>query len=166
MNERKYTNPEAAGCLLEAEACGKVAKELHRITEKYKRKIDKTQAARAAEFEAAMGYGSEDEIREAYGWGYINESQYRFYLDVFHNGQAALEHGTPTSTDRAHKILSRILSELAAEQAEWAFAALSPAEQAAEMERAEKAKKEWQENIRKMKEQLRAVPQHDEEETL
>ena len=32
---RKYTDPQAAGYLLEAKACEKVSKELRRLAEKY-----------------------------------------------------------------------------------------------------------------------------------
>ena len=73
---RKYTNPNAAGYLLEAEACKKVVKELERLVEKYQRKISRANAVRQAEFEAAMEYHSERDIQDAYGWDIITEAQY------------------------------------------------------------------------------------------
>ena len=97
---RGYTNPDAAGYLLEADACKKVEAELRRIADKYQRKIDREQAAREAEFEAAMQYRSEHEILDAYGWEIITEKQYEMYLDIFHRGRDALENHAPQSMKR------------------------------------------------------------------
>ena len=55
---RKYTNPDAAGYLLEADACKKVEAELRRLADKYQRKIDRERAARETEFEACLLYTS------------------------------------------------------------------------------------------------------------
>ena len=125
---RGYTNPDAAGYLLEADACKKVEAELRRIADKYQRKIDREQAAREAEFEAAMQYRSEHEILDAYGWEFITEKQYELYLDIFRQGRDALENHAPTVNEAAHRILQRILSDIAAEQREWRFSALTPAQ--------------------------------------
>ena len=78
---RKYTNPDAAGYLLEADACKKVEAELRRLADKYQRKIDRERAARETEFEAAMQYRSENDLLDAYGWEVITEKQYEIYLD-------------------------------------------------------------------------------------
>jgi len=151
---RQYTNPDAAGYLLEADACKKVVAELRRIAEKYQRKIDREQAARKAELEAAMEYRSERDIQDAYGWEFITEKQYDLYLEIFRNGQAALENRMPTVNELAHKILLRILSDIDAEQREWRFSALTPAQQREELQRAEQAKREWKEKIHQIKERL------------
>lgn len=125
---RGYTNPDAAGYLLEADACKKVEAELRRIADKYQRKIDRKQAGREAEFEAAMQYRSEHEILDAYGWEFITEKQYEMYLDIFRRGREALENHAPTVNEAAYRILQRILSDIAAEQREWRFSALTPAQ--------------------------------------
>ena len=151
---REYTNPEAAGYLLEADACKKVEAELQRIADKFQRKIEREKAARKAELEAALEYRSEDEIRDAYGWELITEKQYDLYLDIFRSGQSALENHQPTVNELTYKILLRILSDIAAEQREWRFSALTPAQQCAEIERAEQAKREWKEKMRQIREQL------------
>ena len=124
--DRRYTNPDAAGYLLEADACKKVEAELRRIADKYQRKIDREQAAREAEFEAAMQYRSENELLDAYGWEIITEKQYEIYLDLFRCGREALENHAPTVNEVAHRILLSILSDIAAEQREWRFSALTP----------------------------------------
>ena len=59
---QKYTNPLAAGYLLEADACRKVLKDLQRSADKYKRKVEKERADRRQEFETVMGYRSEADI--------------------------------------------------------------------------------------------------------
>ena len=109
---RTYTDPQAAGYLLEAKACEKVSKELRRLAEKYQRYVDKEQKGREAEFEAVMGYTSEDEIREAYGWSFITEAQMERYIDIFRTGQAALEQHTPTCNELVYRILCRICREI------------------------------------------------------
>ena len=150
----RYTDPDAAGCLLEADACKKVEAELRRLADKYQRKIDRERAARETEFEAAMQYRSENELLDAYGWEVITEKQYELYLDLFRRGREALENHAPTVNEAADRILLRILSDIAAEQREWRFSALTPAQQAAEIERAEKAKQEWREKLRRIREDL------------
>ena len=151
---RGYTNPDAAGYLLEAEACKKVEAELRRIADKYQRKIDREQAAKETEFETAIQYRSENELLDAYGWEVITEKQYEFYLDIFRRGREALENHAPTVNESVHRILLRILSDIAAEQREWRFSALTPAQQTAEIERAAKAKQEWREKLRKIREDM------------
>ena len=146
---RGYTNPDAAGYLMEADACKKVEAELRRIADKYQRKIEREQTARERE-----QYRSENELLDAYGWEVITEKQYELYLDIFHRGRKALENHAPTVNEAAHRILLRILSDIAAEQREWRFSALIPAQQTAEIERAAKAKQEWREKLRKIREDL------------
>lgn len=149
MMGRGYTNPDAAGYLMEADACKKVEAELRRIADKYQRKIEREQTARERE-----QYRSENELLDAYGWEVITEKQYELYLDIFHRGRKALENHAPTVNEAAHRILLRILSDIAAEQREWRFSALIPAQQTAEIERAAKAKQEWREKLRKIREDL------------
>ena len=163
---REYTNPESAGYLLEADACKKVEAELQRVADKYQRKIDREEAARKAELEAALEYRSEDEIRDAYGWEFITEKQYDLYLELFRQGQSALENHQPTVNELAHKILLRIISDIAAEQREWRFSALTPAQQCAEMERAKRAKQEWKDKMRQIKWQLDGAVSSDMAEEL
>lgn len=162
MMGRGYTNPDAAGYLLEADACKKVVAELSRIADKYQRKIDREQAARETEFEAAMQYRSENELLDAYGWEVITETQYELYLDLFRRGRKALENHAPTVNEAAHQILLRILSDIDAEQREWRFSALTPTQQTAEIERAAKAKQEWREKLRKIREDLDLAAKPDE----
>lgn len=147
----KYTNPHAAGYLLEAKACEKVTKELHRIAEKFHRAVDKETSARQSEFETVMQYTSEVQIQDAYGWDFITEAQYDRYLTLFRDGQAALEQHTPTKTELALSILRRMIADIETERQEWEFSALSPQEQAKERERMEKANREWKEKIAEIK---------------
>lgn len=154
---RKYTDPSAAGYLLEAKACGKVLKDLQRSAEKYKRKIEKEQEDRKKEFETVMGYRSEEDIRDAYGWEFITEAQFDRYIEIFRKGEQALEEHTPTVNELTYQILCRIISDIDLEQREWRFSALSPAEQAAEVERARNAKQEWARKIQQIREELGMV---------
>ena len=112
-----------------------------------------------------LGYSSEDEIRDAYGWSFITEAQMERYIDIFRTGQAALEQHTPTCDELVHCILCRICREIEEEQREWKFAALSPREQAAELERARKASEEWKQNMKAIKAQLRGVSSPGDEPT-
>lgn len=148
---RKYTNPDAFGYLLEAQACEKVIKELHRISEKYQRAVDKEAAFRQSEFETAMQYTNEQQIQDDYGWDIISETQYARYLALFREGKTALEQHAPTKTELALHIVRRIISGIEADRREWAFSALSPEEQTAELERIEKSQREWKERIAEIK---------------
>lgn len=148
---RKYTNPDAFGYLLEAQACEKVIKELHRISEKYQRAVDKEAAFRQSEFETAMQYTNEQQIQDDYGWDIISETQYARYLALFREGKTALEQHAPTKTELALHIVRRIISGIEADRREWAFSALSPEEQTAELERMEKSQREWKERIAEIK---------------
>lgn len=157
----KYTDPSAAGYLLEAKACGKVLKDLQRCAEKYKRKIEKEQEDRKKEFETVMGYRSEEDIRDAYGWEFITEAQFDRYIEIFRKGEQALDEHTPTVNELTYRILCRMISAIDLEQREWRFSALSPAEQAAEVERARNAKQEWAKKILQIREELGMVNEED-----
>ena len=147
----RYTNPEAAGYLLEAEACGIVIKEVNRLIEKFQRKINREADARKKELDTALGFQSEQDSLDAYGWEIITEKQYDRYIDLFRQGQAALENHTPTRTELALSILQRFRGVLTADQDEWRLSALTPEQRAAELNRRAKAAEEWKERLRQMK---------------
>ncbi len=151
MSLDRYTNPEAAGYLLESEACGVVIKEVDRLIEKFRRKITREAEARKKELETALGYRSEQDIQDAYGWELITEKQYDRYIDLFRQGQAALENHTPTRAELALGILRRFRRDLVMDQDEWKLSALTPEQRAAELNRRAKAAQEWKERLRQMK---------------
>lgn len=151
--KQKYLNSEAHGYLLESDACALLIKELERVCAKFQRRIDKENAARQADFDAAMEYHSENEIQDAYGWELITEAQYHAYMDLFHRGRQALEEHAPTVSELALSIARRVIYDLESDQREFAFSALTPEQQTAELLRAEKARKEWKEYIARLKEQ-------------
>lgn len=151
--KQKYLNSEAHGYLLESDACALLIKELERVCTKFQRRIDKETAARQADFDAAMEYHSENEIQDAYGWELITEAQYHAYMDLFHRGRQALEEHAPTVSELALSIARRVIYDLESDQREFAFSALTPEQQTAELLRAEKARKEWKEYIARLKEQ-------------
>ena len=58
---------------MEADACDKVLRKLDRLIDKYVRHADKEADKRRGEFELVMGYRSEADIQEAYGWEFITQ---------------------------------------------------------------------------------------------
>ena len=124
---------------------------LERLAEKYKRKVDREQAARKAEFEAVMQYSSEKDILDAYGWEFITEKQYDRYLELFREGQNALEHHAPTCSEIAYGILCRMAASVQRDIQEWEFCALTPEQQRTARERAEKNQIEWKRKIAEIK---------------
>lgn len=138
---------------MEAAACKKVVRELLSVADKLQRKVEREQKARQSELETVMEYASEMEIQDAYGYGCLTEEQYQRYLDLFHIGQDALDNHAPTVTEVSLRITRRILSDIHAEQQEWSFAALTPEEQQAEMERAEQSAQSWKKRIAEIKQQ-------------
>ena len=131
--KQKYLNSEAHGYLLESDACALLIKELERVCTKFQRRIDKENAARQADFDAAMEYHSENEIQDAYGWELITEAQYHAYMDLFHRGRQALEEHAPTVSELALSIARRVIYDLESDQREFAFSALTPEQQTAEL---------------------------------
>lgn len=148
---RKYLNRQAAGYLLEAKACEVVCKELRHTVDKFQRAVQKEAADRQSEFETTMQYDSERQIQDDYGWGFITEKQYERYMDLFHHGQEALEKAPPTPKALALRVLHRILADIEEDRREWEFSALTPEQQIAERERAERSQREWKEKIAEIK---------------
>lgn len=150
----QYTNPDAAGCLLEADACAQVIRELERLETKYKRQIDREMGKRRKELESAMEYLSVDEIHEAYGYEMITEEQYQRYTKLFEQGEAALEDHAPTKAERVRQILISVRSDILRERQEWEFSALSPEEQVKELKRRDEVAAAWKKKLKALKEQM------------
>ena len=151
---RKYTNPEAHGYLMEAAACRKIGKELDRIIAKYERAVIREADARKTEFELVMGYRSEQEIQDAYGWDFITEAQYKRYVDIFRAGEDALQNPERTVNEIVVSILQRINKDIYRDQLEWQFSALTPEQQAAERKRTEESERAWKKKMAELKERL------------
>ena len=154
---RKYTDPQKVGALMEIDACKTVLNELERLIDRYRRRADKEAAKRREEFELVMGYRSEAEIQDAYGWGYITREQYERYIDIFRAGSDALEQHTPTVTERAFAILSNIRVDLMAEQQDYRYEAMSPDELRAEIKRQQDAEREWKTRMDELKARRRGI---------
>lgn len=154
MGKYRYTNPDAHGYLMEAKACKKIRTEIDRIIAKYNRAIEREKAARKAEFETVMQYRSEREIQDDYGYELITEEQYDRYLQIFRDGQEALENTQPTVNELVVSILHRINGDLYIDQKEWEFSALTPEQQEAERKRAIESQKAWKKKISEIKARL------------
>lgn len=151
MRKHLYTAPEAHGYLMEAKACKKVIKEIDRLTDKYRRAVEREKAAKRAELEAVMQYSREEDIQNDYGWGFITEAQYDRYRELFLFGEEALENGPPTVNELVITILHRISSDIYMDQQEWEFSALTPKQQAKERKRAEENRAAWKKRIAEIK---------------
>ena len=148
---KKYTNPEAHGFIMEAKACQKIENDLCRLIGKYSKAIEREEAARQKDFEAAMEYRNEGDIQEAYGWELITEKQYRLYLQIFHEGQDELKNHPKTVNEITHSILCHMLHDIERDRRQWEFEALSPEEQMAERKRAAESQKKWKAYISELK---------------
>lgn len=91
------------------------------------------------------------------------EAQYYAYLDVFRRGRQALEEHTPTVSEMALSITKRVLHDLESDQQEFAFCALTPEQQAAELLRADQSRKEWKARIAQLQEQQRRITKGESE---
>ncbi len=154
---QRYLNSEAHGCLMEAEACKALLKELERIQLKLKRRIDKEAEERQAAFEAAVQYHSENAIQDDYGWGVLTEKQYELYLDLFRRGQQALDEHNPTISELALSILNRIFRDIEKDLYQYRFEALTPEQRLAELQRAQQSKDEWDQHIAELKARINVV---------
>lgn len=148
---RTYTNPEANGYLMEAKACAKIEKDLQRLIDKYAKAIKREEEAHKQEFQTAMQYRHIGEIQDDYGCEYITEEQYRLYLQIFEEGQDALENHPKTVNEITHSILCTMMKAVSSDRMQWEFEALSPEEQATERKRAEESNKKWKAYIAELK---------------
>ena len=148
---RTYTNPQANGFIMEGKACAKIEKDLMRLIAKYKKAIEREEDARKQDFQTAMQYRNEGEIQDDYGCEYITEKQYRLYLQIFHEGQDALENHPKTVNEITHSILCNMLRDISMDRRQWEFEALSPEEQETERKRAEESNRKWKKYIAELK---------------
>lgn len=153
MAVKRERNPAAQEHLLEAAACGIVLKELERLRDKYKRRVDRELENMRRELKTAMEYESMDEIHELYGWDAITEEQYERYTELFLQGEAAIENHAPTRAERVYRLLYQLCKEISSEQREHEFDALTPAEQTARLEQM----LAWKEKIAEIKSRRRQL---------
>ena len=154
---KRYSDPKKAGALMEADACDKVLRELDRLIDKYERHVNKEADKRREEFELVMGYRSEADIQEAYGWEFITQAQYERYLEIFRAGNSAMENHEPTVTERVLSILRAIRRDLLQEQQEYRYEAMSPDELRAEIQRRQAAEREWNERMKELRARRRSI---------
>lgn len=154
---KRYSDPKKAGALMEADACDKVLRELDRLIDKYERHVNKEADKRREEFELVMGYRSEADIQEAYGWEFITQAQYERYLEMFRAGNSAMENHEPTVTERALAILRAFRRDLLQEQQEYRYEAMSPDELRAEIQRRQAAEREWNERMKELRARRRSI---------
>lgn len=154
MQKYRYTNPEAHGYLMEADACKKVCKEIDRLIVKYSQTVEREKAKRKAEFETVTQYHSKREIQDDYGYDCITEKQYDRYIQIFSDGQEALDNAPLTVDELVISILKRINGDIYRDQKEWEFSSLTPEQQAAERKRAAESKKAWKKKIAEIKARL------------
>lgn len=150
----RYTDTERNGYLMEAKACAALEKDLARLVEKFRKKVAKEEAVRQAEFEEVMGYRSETDIQEAYGWEFITEQQYERYLEIFRKGKDALDTHEKTVNELALGILNRIVASVETDRREWEFCSLSDEEKAEAIKKAEESQRKWKKTIAELKRQL------------
>ena len=154
---KRYSDPKKAGALMEADACDKVLREMDRLIDKYERHVNKEADKRREEFELVMGYRSEADIQEAYGWEFITQAQYERYLEMFRAGNSAMENHEPTVTERALAILRAFRRDLLQEQQEYRYEAMSPDELRAEIQRRQAAEREWNERMKELRARRRSI---------
>ena len=136
---------------MEAKACKKIEKDLQRLIDKYAKAIKREDEARRKDFETVMQYRNEGEIQDDYGCEYITEKQYRLYLEIFREGEDALENHPKTVNEITHSILKNMLRDIERDRRQWEFEALSPEEQEAERKRAEESQRQWKAYIAELK---------------
>ena len=155
---KKANNTLSTGLLQSADACKKVAADLERLVAKYGRAVEKEKAARRGELESVANY-SEDEIQNLYGYAEITQSQYERYLDLLHEGEAALEGQPATVNELAQKILLGFQAELVAERDELELLVLTPEARQVELDRREATFGAWKDRLKKLKEEISNGPE-------
>lgn len=146
---------EKNGLILHADGCSFLLEECERVYSKLKKRIAKQEEKRKAEFAEIFSYRSVDEICDAYGYGYITDSQRRKYIEIFEKGQAALDEPLENKYTAALDVLLRIMKQLRFEIEQDRFDALSPEEQQAEIRRSEENLKTWKAHKQEIKKLLK-----------
>ena len=93
----------------------------------------------------------QDEICDAYGYGYITDNQRRKYIEIFEKGKEAMEEPLESEDTAALDVLLRFMKQLRFEIEQDRFDALSPEEQAEEIKRSEENKKAWENHKKEIK---------------
>lgn len=143
------------GLILHADGCEILLKECERIRTKLEKKIAKQEEKRQKEFSKIFSYGSVEEICYAYGYGYITDEQRRKYIELFENGEDALNAPLVNRDTAALDVLLRFIKQLKFEIRQDRFDDLSPEERAEEIKRSEESIMAWQKRKKEIKKKLK-----------
>ena len=152
-----YDLSEKQGLILSSQACNLLVKDLQRIKDKLQRKVDKDKARREAEFKEILSYSNTEQIRDAYGWDIITWEQCEAYIALFEQGEAILNKPFQSKETSAVELITRIISDLNRLGETCRFDALTPEQQAEEIRKAERAKREWENHKKEIKKKLRIM---------
>ncbi|MBE5040542.1 hypothetical protein [Ructibacterium gallinarum] len=151
----RYDASEKNGLLLHAAGCEFLLKECERIEQKLRKRIDKQEEKRKAEFSSILSYRNVEEIRDEYGYGFITKEQCRSYIKLFEKGQDLLNEPLKSRESSALDVLKMIVSDLRQEIRLDRFDAMSPEEQAEERRRAEQSRRESENHKNEIKKKLK-----------
>ena len=143
------------GLILHADGCEFLLKECERIRTKLEKKIAKQEEKRQKEFSKIFLYGSVEEICDAYGYGYITDEQRRKYIELFENGEDALNAPLVNRDTAALDVLLRFIKQLKFEIRQDRFDDLSPEERAEEIKRSEESIMAWQKRKKEIKKKMK-----------
>ena len=104
-----------------------VLKRLHSPLERALAAAEKQHKARADRMAAASKYRDEDDVQDAYGWGFITEDEMYDIIEAMRDGQEYVDK-TRSPEEAAADILKRFVSGLNAEIASFEFDLLPDAE--------------------------------------
>ena len=93
------------------------------------RKVDKIEKERQSRKETLLEYKNENDLQDAYGWGFITEEEYYNLLEMMRNGIQVIDEETSPEEIAKHIIqewFGRMLSDIAS----FEFDLLSPEKQA------------------------------------
>ena len=150
-----YDLSERQGLLRNMEACRLLLPDLRRIQQKLKKRVDKDTAKQQAEFKEILSFGSDEEIRDAYGWGYISQKKCDLYIRLYEQGRDILDRPLENKYTAALEILSRIVRDIEILGEQCRFDALPPEKQAEEMRHYEERQKAWENHKKEMLKQFK-----------
>lgn len=151
----RHDASEKNDLLLQAAGCGLLLKECERIAQKLRKRIDKQEEKRKAEFSSIFSYRNVEEIRDEYGYGFITKEQCRSYIKLFEKGQDLLNEPLKSRETAALDVLKMIMSDLRQEIRLDKFDAMSPKEQAEERRRAEQGRRKRENHKNEIKKKLK-----------
>ena len=128
------------GLKLDAEGCRLLIKKLKPVQRSLETVVKREKAKRAERIAALNEYKTEQDIQDAYGYGYISDDERRQLLEMLETGEKYVE-DVQTKTSVALHLLREFVGRLSRQANSYEFELMPPEEQAKRLAATEEIRK-------------------------